>query len=256
MHIEHRDPTLNYPRAIRADKCRIVLAWLCEFRFSTREVLAQLLQSTVKGTYQLFHDLCQQGLIHEFRSNYTNQTRLLTLSKAGLEVLRQAGRDVPKAVVPPYRLSRYNLILHDLAVQRAVVKRLHRFTEVLWARHIQIPDHFEKPDALLCTPKGYWVALDYERGRRDQKGVYRSFFNHTRALIHRHYSGVYYLFDREDDLAFYQALFTKVEWPEYYNNRQNGKIMPTGKTFKPDSVTNLRSCFAFVHEPKAKIPPP
>jgi len=256
MHIEHRDPTLRYPRAIRADKRRLVLDWLREFRFSTREVLAQRLQSTVKGTYQLLHDLRHQGLIQEFRSIYTNQTRFLTLSKPGFEILRQAGRDVPRAVVPTHRLSRYASILHDLAVQQAVVKRLHHYTDVIWAQQIQIPDHFEKPDALLRTPKGYWVAIDYERYRKDQKRVYLSFFNHTRALINRHYSGVYYLFDREDVLAFYQALFTKSEWREYHDNRQTGKITATGKIFKPDSIKNLPNCFAFIHEPKAKFRSP
>ena len=57
MRIEHRDPTLKYPRAIREDKRRLVLDWLLEFQFSSVEFLAQRLGLTYHGSYKFFRSL-------------------------------------------------------------------------------------------------------------------------------------------------------------------------------------------------------
>ncbi len=78
-------------------------------------------------------------------------------------MLQVAGRDVAKAQTQTSRLNRYSHIMHDLAVQRAVLKRLAHYNEVIWDQHINLPDQFDNPDALLHSPKNYWVALDYER---------------------------------------------------------------------------------------------
>ena len=48
MRIEHRDPTLTYPRAVREEKLRLVLDWLLEFRMSSFELLARRLGLTSK----------------------------------------------------------------------------------------------------------------------------------------------------------------------------------------------------------------
>ena len=45
------------------------------------------------------------------------------------------------------RLNRYAHIMHDVAVQRAVLKRIDHYDEVIWDKHITLPDHDEKPDA-------------------------------------------------------------------------------------------------------------
>jgi len=160
-----------------------------------------------------------------------------------------AGRDVARAQTQASRLNRYAHLLHDLAVQAAVLKRLAHYDEVIWDKHIALPDQFEKPDALLHSPKHYWVALEYERWRKETKRIYLSFLNHVRALIKRHYSGVYYLFDREPDLVHYQTRFAAAAWPEYHYHRKTGKITSTGTHFQPDAIERLRDCFLFIHEP-------
>jgi len=177
------------------------------------------------------------------------QPRYLMLARAGVDLLQVAGRDVAHAHTQASRLNRYAHLMHDLAVQTAVLKRLAHYDEVIWDKHIQIPDQFEKPDALLHSPKHYWVALEYERWRKEHKRIYLSFMNHARALLKRHYSGVYYLFDCEPDLVHYQTLFAAKAWPNYNYNRKTGKITSLGKDFNPDSVKNLRNCFLFIHEP-------
>ena len=249
MLIERRDLTLKYPRAIREDKRRLVLDWLLEFQFSSVDLLAQRLGLTYHGSYKFFRSLLDAQIIQQFKSVYTNQVRYLMLTKAGVDLLQVAGRDVAHAQTQPSRLNRYLHIMHDLAVQRAVLKRLDHYDEVIWDKHVSLPEQDEKPDALLHSPKNYWVAFEYERWRKEDKRIYLSFMNHARALVKRHYSGVYYLFDREEDLVHYQTLFAAQVWPEYNYNRKTGKITLAGTHFKPDAIERLRDCFLFLHEP-------
>jgi len=249
MRIERRDPTLTYPRAVREEKLRLVLDWLLEFQFSSVDLLARRLGLTSQSSYRFFRSLLDDQIIQYFKSVYTHQVRYLMITKARVDVLQVAGRDVANAHTQPSRLNRYAHLMHDLAVQRAVLKRLDHYDEVIWDKHINIPEQYEKPDALLHSPKHYWVALEYERWRKEDKRIYLSFMNHARALIKRHYSGVYYLFDRESDLVFYQTLFAAQAWPEYTYHRQTGNITPTGTHFQPDAIECLRDCFLFIHEP-------
>ena len=249
MRIERRDPTLKYPRAIREEKRRLVLDWLLEFQFSSVDLLAQRLGLTPQSSYKFFRALLDDQLIQHVKSVHTNQARYLMLAKAGVDLLQVAGRDVANVHTQPTRLNRYSHIMHDLAVQHAVLKRLDQYDEVIWDKHITFPDHDDKPDVLLHAPKNYWVAFEYERWRKEDKRIYLSFMNHTRALLKRHYSGVYYLFDREPDLVHYQTLFAAQAWPEYHYNRKTGKITTAGTHFQPDAIERLRDCFLFIHEP-------
>ena len=164
-------------------------------------------------------------------------------------MLQVAGRDVSKAFTQGYKLNRYSQIMHDLAVQTVLLKRLHKFDEVIWDKNIVIPDQFEKPDALVHSPDGYWLAFEYERWRKADKRIYLSFMTHTQALLNRHYQGVYYFFDQKPDGLHYSKLFAADEWPQYRYYRQTGKILLTAKRFKPDSIKNLRKAFRFLHEP-------
>ena len=84
-------------------------------------------------------------------------------------MLQVAGRDVSKAQTQTSRLNRYSHIMHDLAVQSAVLKRLDHYDDVIWDKHITLPDQYEKPDALMHSPKNYWVAFEYERWRKEKK---------------------------------------------------------------------------------------
>ncbi len=47
-----------------------------------------------------------------------------------------AGRNVDNAQTHTSRLNRYAHLIHDLAVQHAVLKRLDHYDEVIWDRHI------------------------------------------------------------------------------------------------------------------------
>ena len=129
-----------------------------------------------------------------------------------------------------------------------MLRRLQQYDEVIWKPHITLPEPLEKPDVLLRSPQGAWVALDYERQRKDDSRIYITFRNHAEAIMNQHYRSVHLLFDRPADLERYRTLFDAEAWPEYDFNRKKGKITALTTTFKPDTVPQLRQCFVFILE--------
>ncbi len=102
---------------------------------------------------------------------------------------------------------------------------------------------------LFKSHQGYWIALEYERWRKDTKRIYLTLMNHIRGIKAQHYKGVYYLFERENDRAHYQKLFDTPTWPRYQRAEKSGKVISLADTFKPDEIENLRKCFVFALEP-------
>ena len=249
MRIVHRNPLLKYPRAICREKLQLVLDWLLEFRFSSFALLAQRLGQTCHTSYKFFRLLRKNGLVQRFTHDYYNHEQYYMLTRAGAAVLHEAGRDIANAWTSPSRLIRYPYIMHDLAVQQAAISRLDNYTEVISEHHIVIPEPFHRPDMLMRNPKNFWLAFEYERSRKQTKRIFISFNNHAQAIINKHYHGTYFLFDRESDMAYYRKLFDSKEWPKYNFNRSTGKLTPKDTPFQPDTVTNLRKCFLFIHEP-------
>ena len=249
MRIVHRTRALNYPRAIYREKQQLVLDWLLEFRFSSFALLAQRLGLTRHTSYKFFRSLRDNGLVQRFTHDHYNHEQYYMLTRAGAVFLDEAGRDSANACTSPSRLIRYPYIMHDLAVQQAAISRLDNYTEVISEHHIIIPEPFHRPDMLMRNPKNFWLAFEYERSRKQTKRIFISFNNHAQAIINKHYHGTYFLFDRESDMAYYRKLFDSKEWPKYNFNRSTGKLTPKDTPFQPDTVTNLRKCFLFIHEP-------
>ena len=254
MRIVRRNRALKYPRAICREKRQLVLDWLLEFRFSSFALLAQRLGLTCQSSYKFFRLLRKNGLVQRFTHDHYNHEQYYMLTRAGAVFLHEAGRDIANACPAPSRLIRYSYIMHDLAVQQAAIRRLDHYTEVISEHHITIPKPFHRPDMLMRNARGFGVAFEYERTRKQTKRIFNSFNNHARAIIKKHYHATYFLFDRESHRAYYQNLFDSPEWPEYKVNRQTGKIFTLYETFKPDTVTNLRKCFRFIHEPRRPAP--
>ena len=248
MHIEHRDPTPNYSHAVREEKTLLVLGWLLEFRWSSFDLLATRLGMRSKTSYKFFRALVEEGLIQIFKSVPANIARCFLLTRRGAIQLQDAGRDISHAHTSLTGVTHDPALVHDLAVQAAVLRRLQQYDEVLWKPHITLPESFEKPDVLLRSPQGAWVALDYERQRKDDSRIYITFRNHAEAIMNQHYGGVYLLFDRPADLARYRTLFDAEAWPEYDFDRKKGKITARNTTFTPDTVPQLRQCFVFILE--------
>ena len=248
MHIEHRNPTPEYPHGGREEKTLLVLGWLLEFRWSSFELLATRLGMRSKTSYKFFRALVEEGLIQIFKSVPANIARCFLLTRRGAIQLQDAGRDISHAHTSLAGVTHDPAFVHDLAVQAAVLRRLPQYDEVIWKPHITLPESFEKPDVLLRSPQGAWVAFDYERQRKDDSRIYITFRNHAEAIMNQHYHGVHLLFDRPADLERYRTLFDAEAWPEYDFDRKKGKITARTTTFNPDTVPQLRQGFVFILE--------
>ena len=247
MKVEIRNPALIYPRAIKDEKTRLVLDWLLEFRFSSIEVLAKRIGSTAMNSNRYFNGLINDGVIQAFKNVHTKNERYVMLTANGVSYLEVLGRDISKAITRTAQLGRYSKIMHDIAVQQAVLKRLDIIDEVIWDKNIS--SETERPDALLKhKQKGYWFAIEYERWRKDKKRIFLSYFLHSQAIIKRQYQGVYYVFDKQIDMNHYQGLFESKQWPRY-NRKKSGHMELLKDVFNPDDTPNLRKCFQFAHEP-------
>lgn len=248
MHLEHRDPTLTYPDAIREERTLVVLNWLLEFEVSSFELLARLLGMKIKTSYKLFRALLAEKVIQPYNKGRANVARCFLLTRCGATQLHNAGRDISHAATSPASVTDDFDLGHALAVQAAVLPWLPQYDEVIWKSHITLPEPFDTPDVLLRSPQGAWVALDYERRRKDDNRIYMSFRNHAEAIMAKHYRGVFLLFGQAADLEHYRTLFDAEAWPEYDYHRKTRKITARNTTFTPDTVPKLRQCFVFILE--------
>lgn len=249
MLIHTRNAELKYPRAIKEEKTKLVLEWLLEFRFSSIDLLSKRIGSNPVNANRFFNALISDGVIQVFKNVHTMNERYVMLTTAGLAYLEVWGLDISRGVTKVAHLGRYSHIMHDMAVQNAVLNRLNSYVEVIWDRHIDFADGSERPDALLKSQNNYWVALEYERWRKDKKRIFINYYHHVEALKKRHYRGVYFLFDKEADMKYYQSVFNEPEWPLYKRFNGTGRISPLNKSFRTDSIPNLRDCFVFLFEP-------
>lgn len=253
MIVEARSTELVYPRAVKMEKMRLVLDWLLEFRFSTLDLLAKRIGSNKTNSNRFFNSLIDDEFITVFKNAHTANQRYVMLTHRGVSYLETLGRNVENATTRYIQLGKYSTIVHDLCVQYAILNRLDRLTEVVWDRNInQIAAH-DRPDALLKHEKGYWIALEYERWRKEKKRVFYSLMNHARGIAEQRYAGVYYIFSEQRDYNYYSEIFNEAEWPKYKRAPKTGKLTPLDGTFSPDSVANLRRCFAFFHEPETAV---
>lgn len=246
MIVYHRNPEVKYPRAMKVEKTQLVLDWLLEFRFSSYEILAERLGITVNGGRRFFDSLVDDGLIHEFKNVHTMHQQFVMLGAAGVAWLEAWGRDVSKAATRVQSLGRSAQIVHDLSVQRAVLGLLDKYVEVIWDRNIifEDEDEYDRPDALLRSPKGHWVALEFERWRKEKARIYSGFIASAKAIKSQRYAGVIYIFSQQADQAKYQSLFNEAVWP-IYRKEKTGRFKPIDQSFDPDSIGGLRQCFRF-----------
>lgn len=252
MIIEHRDPNLKYPRAIKDEKIRLVLDWLLEFRFSSIDILAARIGHTPTNANRFFNGLLKDGVIQSFKNVHTKNQRYVMITSAGVSYLEAFGRDVTRAITRVSNLGRYSQIIHDLSVQAIVLRQITNYVEVVWDKYISFGGQHNRPDAVLRQFKddsNHWHAIEFERWRKDRKRIFMSFVNHAKHFEKKYYVGVYYVFQSKADCSYYKKLFDEKEWPQYERKSKSGQIQSLNYNFNPDTVKNLRKRFAFRFEP-------
>ncbi|MDQ3234065.1 MAG: hypothetical protein M3Q07_19835 [Pseudobdellovibrionaceae bacterium] len=243
MLVEMRNPELKYPRAIRAEKVRIVLLWLAEFRFSTLEILSKRLGLELSTSRSFFLDLIRENVLDIFENPHTRGVRYVMIGAAGREIL-SARYGVSNVRCKAGSLATYTSIIHDLAIQELVLAKIGDFSEVIWDQNIA--EHCGKrPDALVKYPKGYWLALEFERVRKNKPRIYTEFQSHVEAIRKGLYAGIYYVFFDPKLKGLYKAHFDEVQWPTYVHDRKQAKfrLSDEREILAGDDV--IRKCFIF-----------
>ncbi len=247
MKIEKRNKSLKSPRDIKHDKMKIILDWLLEFRFSSVSVLAETIEHPIENSRRFFNLLIRQGIIKEFRNQYFKE-KFVMLTVNGVEFLELLGRDTSHAIINADNLKKTTQLFHHLEVQKSILRKMekHSFTDIIWDQNVRLKKQKERPDALLKTTNGYWVALEVERRRKDDFRVYSSFCNHINAINRKHYDGIYYVFNFKRDYLHYNKLLNKNLWPKIIIDKE-GRPKKTNDKFEPPE--DLRKRFVLFYEP-------
>ena len=256
MKIENRNFEIKNTILIRDQKIRIILDWLLEFRFSSTEILSKRISSNKINTNRFFNKLVNDGLIRCFKNVHTKNEKYLMLTSVGVSYLEGEGRDIKGAITTIKSLGKTAQIMHDLSIQNAVLKicfenKESEYDEIIWDRNIKTPSTIEnsnRPDAMILSKKGYWVAIEMERWRKENARIFYTFNAHFKALNERFYSGVIYFFTENVDKEHYEKLFNSKEWPLYKKSEKTGKLTKLTSTLTPSSIKNLTQCYKFISE--------
>jgi len=251
MIFRNRDYSLTHTQAIRRDKEQLVLEWLLEFRFSSVLLLTQLLEQSTRTSSRFFNRLISDGLIRPFTNVHTRGYNYVMLTLDGLSYLEASGCDVSVATTRVKNLGRYSRIIHDIAVQEAVLDQRKLFSSVRYERNLTDEQvGTTVPDALLSDSQGHHVALEVERWRKDNNRIRLIFEAHARAIHDGIYHGVHYRFEQAADLEHYRSLLFETSWSRY-QRLTNGKYVSTGELFSIDELDpddDLRESFSFSHK--------
>jgi len=252
MIVEFRDKALKYPKAVKKEKKRLVLDWLLEFQVSSFSLLATRIGQNKTNANRFFNALVNEQVILRFRDAHSIHSRCVMLRVEGVRYLKKLDREVEHAITRRVRLPRYSPVLHNLAVQTVILKRLDKYKEVISNRNIQLGDHWDRPDALLKLEnknREYWLALQVVRWQWNEREVYLSFMSHINNMNEGHYVRVVFVFLSKEMCVFYEKLFSETSWPRYKRRVRSGLIDPLEGSLELDQADELRKHFTFKYEP-------
>lgn len=253
MEIKYRSEGLAYPRAIKQEKLEIIYAWLREFKFSSAEVLSEVLESRPESCARFFRELRSEGWLKSFRNEHTGAAPYLCLSSKALAWAETWGYPREGAMTKTDNLCRTSQVLHDLLVQRAVLREIatKRYTSVIYEPTLAE----SRPDAILTRAEGLLkIAIELERWQKNEAGMYTSFYAHAKAIVDRVYAGTIFYFRNQTDAEAYKRRFEQEEWPIF--KRIKGRITKTDAKFRPSDIDGLQRCFAFSVLPTEAAKPP
>lgn len=235
----------------RTDEKRLaVLKWLYQFNVSTQRLLATMLGVDERGQYQFFSRLRSSGLVETFQHEALGRELLYRLSGEGMAV---AAMHHGYALIKPQKVS-HQVLMHDLTVQAAVVRRLtlidggaggeSPLIDFVSERQNGAPINGKKPDTLL-TYAAHKLALELELSHKNSARVYYNYLSHLKNIRDKHYGAVAYVFTSERLRNLYEAKFSEPTWPIYAIGKNNRLVLtPTPFELKPES----RRFFSFTVE--------
>lgn len=225
MEVLERNKALTKPLEIRDDKVLLVLKWLLEFKFSSRDILSQLLEQNVRATWPFFKSLEDAKMLKRASNVFAKRETYFMLTANSVSYLKAMDFDVSRAETRTSRFGKWSTIRHDEAVQRFVLDNRADYQSVHWDRNLH-GDVFEhqRPDAILETKaSAKRIAVEYELWRKSKDRIYWSFYQHAMNIAQNHYVGVFYVFDKRSDLDFYRKLFDE-PWIMYRRASKKGLV--------------------------------
>lgn len=194
------------------EKIKLVINWLYEFDFSTRQILCELLGlDGHRGQGGFFKKLLDDGLI-ELMPSPLIRHHVYRLTDAGRElaymnVAEDSQHARRRAVSPAVQI-------HDLTVQQAALRRKDGLLNAISERHISTGTAGKVPDALLIY-ETHRVALEVELSHKNSARVYYNFLCHLRNINNDEYTHVEYVFPNQVLADNYKAKFLAPSWPIY-----------------------------------------
>lgn len=241
--IIRRPSGLKYPPAIKKERQELIYDWLREFRFSTLEILAGVIDTKPRNCERLFKELRDAGWLKLFTNEHTGPgLPLLTLGPKAQAWGETWGLDVTGARCRLDSISRTAHVLHDLYVQKALLNEIAKglYSEVF--REHAITQDF-RSDAFLVMKSGHKIALEFERWQKNELATFRVFGAHAKSILAKGHAGSIFYFRSETDLRAYKERFDCDVWPEFIAQKGGKFIKDPHKTFQPSKIEGLRNCF-------------
>lgn len=243
----------SQPRQRAKEKLEIVLEMLVLFHYSTRGLLLQRLGLATHSHHNYFKMLEDRGLIRKVETYSSRSKFVYLLTPIGKELAAEKLVDklldkVIHYITDVARINHSNL-RHDLAVQKAVIERLHdfdSFTPEKFLTNLPVVDK-KKPDACL-EKNGIKTMLEVELTPKNDRRIFRAFSSHAEALLKHFYHKVVYIFPSQTLANYYKTRFDQAMWPCFEQN-ERGRWERQDKSIYPDEHPTLRACFEFIAEP-------
>jgi hypothetical protein len=201
-------PKNGMGRKRAVEKERRVLTWLYQWGFSTRRLLAELMDVSVAGQGAFFARLIEAGVLVETPMPLATKERLIGLTKLGADLASTFG------VVGRFRRKppTLGILGHDLTLQLCVIRRLENSLSVSPEWMNATGGKGKSPDAIIEYPDQK-LALEVELSHKNNLRVYYNFFCHLRNAKSGLYQKTVYVFTNQVLRDLYESKFRAEEWP-------------------------------------------
>jgi DNA-binding MarR family transcriptional regulator len=236
------------PRQRYEDKLDKILELLVQFHHSTRHLLLLRLGLATHSHHTYFKKLEKKGILRRAETFTIRSRTVFMLTPLGKELAAEKMIDNVINYTTDASKINHSSLRHDLAVQKAVITRLHEYDKFMSEKflpNIKLKDK-KKPDAFLEKNKSI-TALEVELTAKSDQRIFRALNSHAQALLNQHYQQVLYIFPSNTLKNYYQERFNQQSWPVYQQN-EHGFWIRHSNDFFPEKHPSLCENFKFIYE--------
>lgn len=246
IEVRERNKELKRPLDIYQDKLEILFEWLVEFRYSNKETLARVLRQPLGSCERLFKKLRDEEWLQEFGSDFAvKSAKFLMLGPKVRAWMIAYGKEADRIVTSPNQIKKSSQVIHHIMVQQVILDKVldSQVVSITSEFHMDEKAKDKRPDAYLTLEKGYKIAIEVERWKKDKARVYYSLHAHLEMIKENIHNGVLYFATSQPDRDFYKGCFDEERWPIIY--KTSGRYKKTGRILRLPADINIRVCFGF-----------